>query len=243
MLDLKSPVPLYVQLREMLRQQIESGVYAPGDQIPGEPEMVRQFGVARATVRQAIGDLVNEGVLFRKQGKGTFVCRTRSSDAIEPLISFSAEMTDRGLTPGGVVLCHEKAREIPSPARELLSAAPSVFYLERLRTADGVPLALEYSYLDEEITPGLAEEDLTGSLYQLLVHRRQVPVEKSVQSIGSALASSDEATRLQIQPGDPILLIERTLYTTGNRPFYWLKFVFRGDLYRLHTVMEKPVKP
>ncbi|MGE5403655.1 MAG: GntR family transcriptional regulator [Candidatus Saccharibacteria bacterium] len=239
MLDLKNPLPLYVQLREILRREIEEGKWEVGDQIPGEQDLVNQYGVARATVRQAIMDLVNEGLLFRKQGRGTFVCRTRRLDTIEPLVSFSAEMTSRGITPGSQLLEKGTPPSMPQQVTDLMGPDTRIFYLARLRTADGVPMAIEYSYFNEETVPDLEREDLEGSLYQLLAHRRQMQVKRVAQSIGTDLADAEQAKILHISPGSPVLTLERTMYTTGDQPFYWLKFVFRGDVYRINTVLEE----
>lgn len=239
MLDLNNPLPLYVQLREIMRCKIEDGTWKVGDQIPGEPEIVKKYGVARATVRQAILDLVNEGLLYRKQGKGTFVCRARRLDVIEPLISFSAEMTSRGMTPGAEVLCSGSIAELPPAVAGIMGTDTPVFKLERLRTADGVPLALEYSYLNEEVVPGMDTEDLQGSLYQLITHRRQIQVSRVIQSISCSLADEEESERLHISPDSPVLVMERVMYTADEQAFYWLKFIFRGDLYRIDSVLER----
>lgn len=239
MLDLNNPLPLYVQLREIMRAKIQDETWKIGDQIPGEPEIVKQYGVARATVRQAILDLVNEGLLYRKQGKGTFVCRARRMDVIEPLISFTAEMTSRGMTPGAIVLGKGKAKTLPAEVAAIMGDAASVYRLERLRTADGMPLALEYSYLDEEIVPGMSKEDLEGSLYQMITHRRNIKVSKVVQSISSSLADKRQAEVMRIEEGSPVLVLERVMYTMDEKAFYWLRFVFRGDMYKIDSVLER----
>ncbi|MGE5398700.1 MAG: GntR family transcriptional regulator, partial [Chitinophagales bacterium] len=178
MLDLQSPLPLYVQLREIIRKKIEGGSWAIGEQIPGEHDLVNQYGVARATVRQAIMDLVNEGLLYRKQGKGTFVCRARRQDTIEPLVSFTAEMTARGLTPGAVVLQIGDAQSLPENVAYVMGIKTNILYLERLRTANNITIAMEYSYLRKDHVKGLTEEDLSASLYQLLVYKLNVDIRR-----------------------------------------------------------------
>lgn len=236
MLDLHSSLPLYAQLREILRSDIESGAWKVGEAIPPEQELVKQYQVARSTVRQAIMDLVNEGLLYRKQGKGTFVCRNRRLDAMEPLLSFSAEMVSRGVTPAARVLAQGLTGEVPPEAAALMAGNP-VFYLLRLRTADEVPLALEYSYFDAQVVPNLETENLSSSLYQLLVYGRGIPISRVEQAIGSARPDAEQANLLKMDANETVLILERTLYTEG-RPFYWLRFFYRGDLYRFYSVLE-----
>lgn len=236
MLDLKSPLPLYVQLREILRRDIESGHYTIGEQIPAEHEIVKKFGVARATVRQAISDLVHEGLLLRRQGKGTFVCRTRRLDTIEPLISFTAEMTARGIIPGAKVTFAGKPGHIPDAVKHVLGEKDPLFYLQRIRTADEVPIAIEYSYINNTLVPEINNTILTGSLYQLLAYHYHINIARVSQSVSSSLPDQEQVELLHIDGHTPVLILERTLFTDGDRPFYWLKFIFRSDLYRMDTV-------
>lgn len=236
MLNLQSSLPLYAQLREILRTDIEKGIWKVGEAIPTEQDLVVQYQVARSTVRQAIMDLVNEGLLYRKQGKGTFVCRNRRLDAMEPLLSFSAEMVSRGVTPHAQILEQGLTPKLP-PQVEALMGSHSIYHLLRLRFANEVPLALEYSYFDAEVLPGLEHENLEGSLYQLLAHNRRLQITKVEQAIGSARPDAEQAERLNMEPTETVLILERTMYCEG-RPFYWLRFVYRGDLYRLYSVLE-----
>jgi len=236
MLNLHSSLPLYAQLREILRADIESGAWKVGDAIPPEQELVHQYQVARSTVRQAIMDLVNEGLLYRKQGKGTFVCRNRRLDAMEPLLSFSAEMVSRGVTPQAQVLEQGMVEDFPPEVAALMGSQP-IFHLLRLRTADEVPLALEYSYFDAQVLPNLEAEDLESSLYQMLVYGRGLSISRVEQAIGSSRPDSEQARWLNMEPAETVLVLERTLFTAG-RPFYWLRFLYRGDLYRFYSVLE-----
>ncbi|MGE5454672.1 MAG: GntR family transcriptional regulator [Methylocystaceae bacterium] len=236
MLDLNSSLPLYAQLREILRRDIEHGTWKVGDVIPPEQELVRQYQVARSTVRQAIMDLVNEGLLYRKQGKGTFVCRNRRLDAMEPLLSFSAEMVSRGVTPRARILKQGLTSDVPSEVQALMGQGP-VYHLLRLRLADEVPLALEYSYFNPQVLPNLDQENLEGSLYQLIVYERQMQISKVEQAIGSSRADAEQASWLDMDAQEPVLVLERTMFCAGI-PFYWLRFYYRGDLYRFYSVLE-----
>ncbi|MBO0794913.1 MAG: GntR family transcriptional regulator, partial [Ktedonobacteraceae bacterium] len=110
-LERSNPLPLYYQLKEVLKQQIRAGHLAPGVAIPSEPELVAQYHVSRATVRQALTELVHEGLLYRQHGRGTFVCEPRvQPQAISELSSFSEELRRRGKRPGGRLVVSELVR-------------------------------------------------------------------------------------------------------------------------------------
>ncbi len=109
-LERSNPLPLYYQLKEVLKQQIRAGHLAPHTAIPSEPELVSSYHVSRATVRQALTELVHEGLLYRQHGKGTFVCEPRVQQTLSELSSFSEEMRRRGKRPGGLLLVSELVR-------------------------------------------------------------------------------------------------------------------------------------
>ncbi|MBE3562031.1 MAG: GntR family transcriptional regulator, partial [Ktedonobacteraceae bacterium] len=103
-LERSNPLPLYYQLKEVLKQQIRAGYFSPNDAIPSEPELVAQYHVSRATVRQALTELVHEGLLYRQHGRGTFVCEPRvQPHSLSELISFSEDLRRRGKRPGGML--------------------------------------------------------------------------------------------------------------------------------------------
>src|ERR1700730_2660341 len=109
-LERSNPLPLYYQLKEVLKQQIQAGHLAPHTAIPSEPELVAQYHVSRATVRQALTELVHEGLLYRQHGNGTFVCEPRVQETVSELSSFSEEIRSRGQRPGGLLLVGELVR-------------------------------------------------------------------------------------------------------------------------------------
>src|SRR5215467_11208158 len=147
-LERSNPLPLYYQLKEVLKQQIVSGHLAPNTTIPSEPELVAQYRVSRATVRQALSGLVHEGLLYRQHGKGTFVSEPRIQQPISELTSFTDEMRHIGKRPGGIVLVSELVRGSHTIREQLhLADAEQAIRLERLRTANGTPIAYQMTYL------------------------------------------------------------------------------------------------
>src|SRR5947209_552451 len=147
-LERSNPLPLYYQLKEVLKQQIQSGHLAPHTAIPSEPELVSRCHVSRATVRQALTELVNEGLLYRQHGKGTFVCEPRVKQNVSELYSLTTELHRRGKRPGGMLIVSELVRGNEAIRQQLrLADDEQLVRLERLRTADGQPIALEIDYL------------------------------------------------------------------------------------------------
>src|SRR2546426_115752 len=118
-LERTNPLPLYYQLKEVLRQQIRSGHLAPHTAIPSEPELVASYHVSRATVRQALSELVHEGLLYRQHGKGTFVCEPRIQQTLSELASLSEELKRRGKRPGGLLIVSELVRGNESVREQL----------------------------------------------------------------------------------------------------------------------------
>lgn len=240
MLDPYNHLPLYVQLRDALRKQVETGQWKVGSQVPTEAELMKTYRVGRATVRQALQELVNQGLLYRKQGKGTYVSRPRQEDDIESLISFTAEMTARGVTPSARVL-GVWVIVPPAEIREQLALRDNekAVRLERLRFGDGVPIALELSHLSQSMVHNLEKEDLTGSLYHRLVHIHGLRIARVQQTIQSALASGREAELLGIRRGSPVLVIDRISFVESGRPLETMHFVYRGDLYQLKAELTR----
>lgn len=135
-LERSNPLPLYYQLKQVLRQQISAGHLAPHTAIPSEPELVARYRVSRATVRQALTELVHEGLLYRQHGKGTFVCEPLVQQSLSELTSFTEDMRRRGKRSGGIVLVGELVRGSQTVRERLhLTDAEQVFRLERFRHA------------------------------------------------------------------------------------------------------------
>src|SRR5579859_293535 len=148
-LERSNPLPLYYQLKQQLKQQIQAGHLAPHTAIPSEPELVAQFHVSRATVRQALTELVHEGLLYRQHGRGTFVCEPRVQQrSISELTSFSEELRRKGKLPGGLLIISELVRGTQTVREQLrLTDEEQVIRLERVRTANNIPVAYEVNYL------------------------------------------------------------------------------------------------
>jgi GntR family transcriptional regulator len=229
-----SGVPLYLQLYEILKQKIISDEWAPDTRVPSESSLMKSYGVGRETVRRAVLRLVNEGYLFRQRGKGTFVCRKRREDGLEQLVSFTSEMLARGYRPGTQVL----ANQVQKPDQEtagILNSGEDIIYLKRLRTANNLPVAVEESFLRQDVFGELDPNKLDGSFYEYLVYDKGIKPGRIMQEISSTLADEECAELLDVKPGHPVLRLARLMYTTEGKPFFWMTFRYRGDIYSIKT--------
>ena len=160
-----SPIPLYFQLKELLRQEIESGRWQPGQQIPSETEMCEAFGISRTVVRQALRELEYHGLLYREQGKGTFVAEPKISESlVQDLSGFYEDMVAKGLTPVTRVLRQEIQPANKKVARYLhIQPGDEIVFIERVRSVGGEPIVLVTTYLPYHVCPDLVDEDLSCS--------------------------------------------------------------------------------
>jgi len=191
----------HVQVREYVRSLVSGA--APGSPAPSERELVHRFGVARMTVRQAMDALVVEGLLERIPGRGTFVARPRR--VASRLTSFTEEMQRRGLLGESQTLVARREQAGPGVARALnLTEGDAVIHWRRLRRADGAPMCIEDAYLNEILIPGFLQSGMPTSLYEALEARGLRPT-WAEDSITADIASAEEATLLETEPGAAVL--------------------------------------
>ncbi len=238
-------VPRYHQLKEIIRESVRSGAWKPGDLIPSERELAEQYGVSRMTARQSITELANEGLLYRQQGRGTYVARQRITQQLTTLTGFTEDIRARGQHPGTRVL-ETGMLPVIGIAAERLQTRPGqqVFHLRRLRLADSEPLAIERSLISFLGCEKLLDADLAhGSLYTLLETRFGVRPAEAEQELEAGLATEEDAAILQIATGSPVLLLRRTTYTARRQPIEYAESVYRGDKYTFRTHLVRPPDP
>lgn len=240
-LDKGDPTPLYCQLKEVILSRIDSGEWQPGMQLPSERELCQHFGISRITVRQALAELEMEGRLARDQGRGTFIAPPRIAQHLTRLTGFTQDMQARGRKPGSIVLRLELRRATAAVAHRLQldSHHRSVVLLQRLRTANGEPMAIETAYLSEKLCRGILNEDLSNqSLYQLLAQKYGVTPARAEQQIEAVACPGNEARLLGIAKGSPVLLLHRTTYSQHNCPFEAVESWYRGDKYVFYAELN-----
>ena len=222
------------QVRSVLQQLID-GELRSGDAIPSERVLVARLGVSRVTVRQAIADLVEAGVLERVHGKGTYVTGPQVDSWLH-LTSFSREMRDRGLVPATVVLAasEQPADDDIADALRIRPGWP-VIRVERLRTAEGTPMAYEVGHYPSTLFPGLLQREL-NSLYDVFASEYGVVVTSGEQTVRAESADAHQARILGIPKRAPLLVQERITYA-GDRVIEHSTSWYRADRYRIHMAL------
>lgn len=189
MIDKNSPVPIYFQIEEIIKSTVETGKLKYGDIIPSEREYAEEFKVSRMTVRQAISNLVNKGLLSRIRGKGTFVAERKIEQALQGLTSFTEDMKARGMEPSSKLISFSI---IPSDQQisSLLGIGEhgAVYEIKRIRFADEMPMAIESTYVSANLVKGLTEEIAEKSLYQFIEKTAKLRIASASQVIESSIA-------------------------------------------------------
>ena len=237
-------LPIYVQLENLVRDKIDNGEWAPGVMLPSERQLCDTYGIARMTVRQAISNLVMEGLLTRTQGRGTFVARPRLRQSLSRLTSFSEDMRDRGLLGTTRLLAREEMPASPEIAAALaIAVGAPVLQIQRLRSANGHPMALETSTLRGDVSAPLHHEDLEHqSLYRLLEERCGVRMLRASQELEAGIAGEAEARLLQVAAGAPVLRIQRrslALWQGQEVLCEYVRSAYRGDRYRFYVELAR----
>jgi GntR family transcriptional regulator len=240
MINKNSPVPIYHQLEEYIKQQLENGSLEEESVIPSEREYAERFQISRMTVRQAINNLVSEGYLNRQKGRGTFVTKKKVEQELQGMTSFTEDMLSRGMNPSSILLSFQIFPADKKTALALrIEETDSIYKIKRIRLADGAPMALETAYIPVEIVPGLTEENSNLSLYQYIEENLALSISEATQEIEASTADHLDAETLEIKFGDPILLIERISYLQEGIPFELVKSTFRADRYRFVHTMKR----
>jgi GntR family transcriptional regulator len=232
MINRSHPLPLYYQLMQELRARIERGEWKPGDLFPSERELCETYGISRMTVRQALAELVDSGLLRRDRGRGTFVAKPKIRKRLSRLTSFTEDMHARGKQAGARVLRLEMVPARPKVADMLqIEVEQQVALIERLRLADGEPVGIECCLLSFDGCEAILREDLTRSLYQLLSKRFGLVPTRAQEELEVGVSGSREAQILGIQPRKPVMLMRRRTLDQDERPFEYVESVYRGDNY------------
>lgn len=231
--------PVYHQLHRLLRELAESGGYAPGSRFPTEREICARYGVSRVTANKALSQLVMGGVLEFRKGVGTFVAAKPLEHDLRALVSFTHKAAASGQKPATTVLSFRRMTAADAPAGIAaalsLPASEDLFYFERLRLADGIPVILERRYLAEAVCPGLTARQLEGSLYTLLREEYGVQLTGAEQTIRAVNLTAMDARLLGVKPRAAALWVHgRGL---GNRPLWVEDTYYRGDLYEFRNLI------
>lgn len=230
MLNNDVPIPLYYQIKEIIKRKIADGEYGPDDLIPSERMLGEEYQVSRMTIRHALDDLVHEGFLRREQGVGTFVIGQKLTQQLGNLTSFTQVMKRQGkqakskvlkiqLEPASIEISQifgiEKDREL--------------VYLERLRFADDQAIAIEKCHILFEGCENIINDDLSASLYHLLINKYQIVPTRAMQEIEAGISTKREAEILDLPQLSSVLHMKRSTFDQNDKIFEYTESVYRGD--------------
>ncbi len=237
----ESGVPLYQQIKVWIADNIYRGVWKPGDVLPSEVELERQFGVSRTTVRQAIADLQAEGVVQKQQGRGTFVSHPKYEEKLPALRGFTEDIIAKGHVPRSIVLSSEIIRPQPRIIDKLrLTPKDDVFKLVRLRLIDEEPVQIHTVYLPMWVADLINYSDIdfsTRSLYSEM-ERAGIRLDEAEEVLEASVASELHSSLLRVPKGAPLIITERQTFDVNGRVVEFSIVEIRGDKYR-HSVKLK----
>ncbi len=233
-------VPLYVKIREVLRTEIINGNLKRGQKIPSEDELAARYGVSRMTVRQGILDLIDEGLLYRRQGLGTFVAFPHIERDHTRLTNFFESARQKGIQVAQKILDVQVV-----PARRKIAEAldipvgEAVIHICALRYANYVAVTLHDSYIPEKLFTPILSENLEDTSLWDLMEKYGYRVKRAIQKLEAREAGPEIARLIGIDPAAPILYKERKIYAEDGTPVEFTFCYNRGDLYSLTVAMER----
>jgi len=234
-------MPLYSQLRELLRSRILDGTYPGHQRMPSENEMVAAFGVSRITIRQALNDLQQEGLIFRIHGKGTFVSKPKAVQNLTRLEGFGEAMSARGLRTFSRLLGHREVRAGKVVGDRLaVGEKADVMEIRRVRYLETEPLSLDLTYLPLELGRRIVHEDLTRrDIFVILENDYGIRLGNAELQIGAVTADAAAARALHVEDGAAILRIERLTSTLEGKPLDFEYLHYRGDSFQYRLRLDR----
>jgi GntR family transcriptional regulator len=228
---------LYSRVEAVLASEISDGDLSVGDQLPTEDSLIVRFGVSRITVRRAIQNLVSRGLVEIRRGQGTFVAAPKITQELTELSGFVEDMHALGRKPTARVISKEIVSADTTVASQLaLTKGERVVRIRRVRLADGIPLSFDETFLPLEIGKKIITNNLkVEPIFLLLERKYDVPLIEAEYKLDAVAAETEVAAALKVKLRSPIFRIERTSYSTGNRPVDYERLFYRGDLVRFVT--------
>lgn len=236
-----NPVPIYYQIKEILLEMIENEELKCGDTIPTERELSEFQGVSRMTVNKAVLELVNQGILYREQGKGTFVAKPKENHELKHLKSFTEEMRERGLNSTVRILSF-KVKQATKQVKTILDMTGEdnkIIEIKRLRISDNEPVAIETAYIPHDLCPDMTKKMIEGkSLYGIFRNKYKYYPNKAKQTIEPIMLNEYERTLLNQPSTSLALLFKRNTYTRDGIHIEYTNAIYRSDKYKYEVILE-----
>lgn len=239
MLNDKSVIPLYYQLKEILKEKIKEGSWKEDSKVPSERELMETYNVSRATVRKALGELMVEGLIYTRQGIGTFVSKSKIVQNLIGELSFNQQAIQQGLIPSSQIVFAAVEEKVPKRFIEIfhLVEPEKVYKIVRVRLANGNPLILETLYIPYKYAPNIVKQDLENSaVFDYLEKDYKFHFTHSILDIEPILITEFESAYLEVEIGQPALSLERVIYS-GENAIVIQKRIMRGDRGKLSLTL------
>jgi len=244
-IDFDDTIPLYHQIKEDLLLKIEQNKLKPGDKLPAEHNLMKEYDVSRITVRNAIMALVNQGLLFRKSGIGTFVAEPKAVRLFPGVTSFTEDMRNKNMSPGRKLLSYKIKKASESLCKKMeIKKGEKILQIERLMFANDEPIAIHFINLPELIWKNvdLSEDNIKEkSLYQL-IESSGFELGEAEENIEGSIADSSIAKTLGIKENAPILIVERFVRSTSGDILDYAINTYRADRYKYHIKHKRHKK-
>lgn len=227
-------VPLYTKIHDSLKSDIEKNRWEVGKKLPSEREMAASFDVNRATLRQAIRALCDEGILEQRVGSGTYVVGQRVREKMRGTTSFTEIITAQGKVPTSRIISYQKvlANEVEREKLQLPTDS-KIIKMERIRYADAQPICFEVACIPADIAADLEKEEMTHHFFQSLIERGK-KIGRSEQTISSKNAAQELADYLKIKSGSAILAVVQVSYFADDKPFEYVLSSYAGDRFEFY---------
>ncbi|KRK79141.1 GntR family transcriptional regulator [Companilactobacillus nodensis] len=228
-------VPVYIQIHNRIKKEIESGKWAVGERIPSERKLAEDFDVSRMTLRQAIQTLVDEGILQRQVGSGTYVASSKVQEKMSGTTSFTEITEGQGKKPSSKTVSYHIADPSMSEMEKLkLEDGDQVLRMERIRYADDQPICFEVTTIPTTIVSNLGKEDITSSLYKALEDKAGLRLGDATQTVSAMLSSEKIANLLKVKRGSAILRVRQVTTLDDGRPFEYVRSQYAGDRFEFY---------
>lgn len=243
-LDQQSPIPLYLQLKDLLASQISEGRFQPGNALPSERQLCDEFNVSRTTVREALRELNLQGLIRTVPGRGAFVTTSQFNVTVKvSLAGFTGDVRRQGMTPSSRLLSAGVVTSLAPAITEAMGLQPGdeLVRIERLRMVNNVPLARQTIYLNHRLCPQILQYNLAEeSVFQLLRDQYNLLLAQAQQQVYAALADLQEMELLNLTYPAAVLRAERTTFLDTGEVIEFALGTYCGEWYRLGMLLEEP---
>lgn len=230
--------PVYIQIHNELRENIEAGKWQIGEKIPAERELAAEFGVSRMTLRQAIQTLVDDGILERRVGAGTYVANRKVQEKMAGVTSFTELMQALGKKPSSKTISYHLTFPSQNEAETLhLQPGERVLRMERIRYGNQIPICYEAAAIPASLVEGFSKEEITTSFFKTLADKANLYPGHATQAVSAVSATERIAEYLGIRRGDALLRMNQVSYLQDGRPFEYVHSQYVGN--RFEFVLEK----